>query len=141
MVLKKRIEKFWDAVKVKDINGIEDAYVPSESTYVILEGPRYSTLGTTAIFKGWQDFLNSKINMSGYEWIEGPFEEIEDNTGWIGGITDLSLKVGDKVFSNRFRISFVMKRYEDDWKIRHEHVSAPMEDPYGVGDWLKESSQ
>lgn len=140
MILKQRIEKFWDAVKLKDIKGIEDAYVPSESTYVILEGPRFSTLGTIAIFKGWQDFLNSEINMSGYEWVEGPFEEIDGNTGWIGGITDLSLKVGNKVFSNRFRISFVMKEYKGDWKIRHEHVSAPMEDPYGVGDWLKKEN-
>lgn len=140
MILQQRIEKFWDAVKAKEIEGIEAAYIPSESTYVILEGPRFSTMGTTAIFKGWQDFLNSEINMNGYEWVEGPFEEIDGSTGWIGGITDLSLKVGEKIFSNRFRISFVMKKYEDDWKIRHEHVSAPMEDPYGVGDWLKEKS-
>lgn len=136
MVLQKRIELFWDAVKAKDIDGIEAAYIPSESTYVILEGPRYSTMGTSAIFKGWQDFLNSKIHMNGYEWIEGPFEELEGSIGWIGGITDLSLKVDNKIFSNRFRISFVMKQYDGDWKIRHEHVSAPMEDPYGVGDWL-----
>lgn len=137
MVLQKRIEKFWDAVIEKKIDGIESAYIPSESTYVILEGPRYSTMGTTAIFKGWKDFLNSSIVMSGYEWVEGPYEEIDGTTGWIGGITDLSLNVDGKIFSNRFRISFVMKRYEDDWKIRHEHVSAPMEDPYGIGDWLK----
>jgi len=137
MVLKERIELFWDAVKAKEIDGIKSAYVPSESTYVILEGPRYSTMGTTAIFKGWQDFLDSKIQMNNYSWIEGPFEELEETIGWIGGITELSLKVGDKIFSNRFRISFVMKKYEGDWKIRHEHVSAPMEDPYGVGDWLK----
>lgn len=137
MALKERIEEFWEAVKQKNIDSIKDAYVPSESTYVILEGPRYSTMGTTLIFKGWQDFLSSTINMAGYKWIEGPFEEIEGSLGWIGGITDLSLQVGDKVFSNRFRISFVMKQYDGDWKIRHEHVSAPMEDPYGVGDWLK----
>ena len=137
MTLQKRIEQFWDAVISKDIHGIQAAYVPSESTYVILEGPRYSTMGTSAIFKGWKDFIGSSITMAGYEWAEGPFEEIDGNTGWIGGITDLSLKVGDKVFTNRFRISFVMKAFEGDWKIRHEHVSAPMEDPYGVGDWLK----
>lgn len=137
MVLKQRIEKFWDAVKKKEIDGIKEAYIESESTYVILEGPRYSTMGTTLIFKGWQDFLSSTINMAGYEWVEGPYEEIEGNIGWIGGITDLSLQVGDKVFSNRFRITFVMKEQDGDWKIRHEHVSAPMEDPYGVGDWLK----
>lgn len=137
MTLQKRIEQFWDAVISKEIGGIESAYVPSESTYVILEGPRYSTMGTTAIFKGWKDFISSDITMAGYEWVEGPFEEIDGKTGWVGGITDLSLQVGDKMFSNRFRISFVMKDYEGDWKIRHEHVSAPMEDPYGVGDWLK----
>lgn len=137
MVLKQRIEKFWDACIAKDIEGIEAAYVVSESTYVIIEGPRYSTMGTTKIFKGWKDFVESTIAMSGYKWVEGPFEEIDGDTGWIGGINDLYLKVGDKTLSNRFRITFVMKYHEGDWKIRHEHVSAPMEDPYGVGDWLK----
>ena len=140
MTLQKRIEIFWDAVIAKDIKGIEDAYVPSESTYVILEGPRFSTMGTTAIFKGWKDFIESAITMTGYNWVEGPFEEIDGNTGWIGGITDLSLNAEDKIFSNRFRISFVMKDHDGDWKVRHEHVSAPMEDPYGVGDWLKKDS-
>jgi len=140
MELQKRIELFWDAVKAKEIEGIRSAYIPSESTYVILEGPRFSTMGTTAIFKGWQDFLSSKIQMNDYKWVEGPFEEIEGSFGWIGGITDLSLDVEGKIFSNRFRISFVMKHYEGDWKIRHEHVSAPMEDPYGVGDIRHQTS-
>ena len=137
MVLQKRIEKFWDAVIAKDMEGIDAIYIPKEDTYVILEGPRFSTMGYTKIMKGWGDFCSSDIKMAEYKWVEGPFEEIENNMGWIGGITDLSLDVNGKKFTNRFRISFVMKRYDDDWKIKHEHVSAPMEDPYGIGDWLK----
>jgi len=137
MTLQARIEKFWDAVIAKDQSGIESVYIPSEETYVILEGPRYSTLGTTKIFKGWRDFCNSSIQMKSYEWNEGPFEEIKGEVGWIGGITTLSLEAGGKSFQNKFRISFVMYREDDDWKIRHEHVSAPMADPYGIGDWLK----
>lgn len=137
MVIQHRIEKFWEAVIAKDIPGIESAYIPSESTYVILEGPRYSTMGTNKIFKGWADFCGSDIQMTGYEWTEGPFEEIDGAVAWIGGITDLTLSVNDREFKNRFRISFVMKQLDGDWKIRHEHVSAPMKDPYGIGDWLK----
>lgn len=137
MILQKRIEKFWDAVVAKDLKGIEAVYIPSEDTYVILEGPRYSTIGVTKIMKGWTDFCNSAITMSGYSWIEGPREEMTKEMGWIGGITDLTLDVNGKKFTNRFRISFVMMPWEDDWKIKHEHVSAPMEDPYGIGDWLK----
>lgn len=137
MVLANRIEKFWDAVRANEMDGIKEAYVPSEKTYVILEGPRYSTKGTDLIFKGWGDFINSPINLTSIVWVEGPFEEIEGNLGWVSGITDISIQVNDKEFTTRFRCTFVMALYEGDWKIRHEHVSAPMEDPYGIGDWLK----
>jgi len=137
MILQKRIEAFWDSVIAKNIADIKSAYMPTEETYVILEGPRYSTQGVTKIMKGWKDFCESSINMVGYRWVEGPQEEIIGSMGWIGGITDLSISINGKELTNRFRITFVMLNYEADWKIKHEHVSAPMQDPYGVGDWLK----
>lgn len=137
MILKARIEKFWNAVTDKDLQGIASAYIPSEETYVILEGPRYSTMGFSKIMKGWTDFCGSAIHMSAYEWVEGPFEELDENMGWIGGITDLTINVKGNNFTTRFRITFIMRRLDGDWKIKHEHVSAPMEDPYGIGDWLK----
>jgi len=137
MILAERVELFWDAVKKKDMVGIEAAYVPSEDTYVILEGPRYSTLSFTKIIKGWGDFSGSPITLISMDWVEGPFEEIDGTLGWVGGITDITISVNGKDFVTRFRCSFVMKQYEGDWKIKHEHVSAPMEDPYGIGDWLK----
>ncbi len=137
MVLAKRVEKFWDSVKKKDMSGIEEAYVPSEQTYVILEGPRYSTLGVAKIFKGWKDFSDSPIGLLSMDWVEGPYEEIEGNMGWVGGITDIAISVNGKKFTTRFRCTFVMALVDGDWKIKHEHVSAPLEDPYGIGDWLK----
>ncbi len=137
MVLANRIEKFWDAVKKKDMVGIKDAYVLSEETYVILEGPRFSTLGCSQIFKGWKDFSSSPISLLSMTWVEGPFEEISGSMGWVGGITDIAILVDEKKFTTRFRCTFVMSHVEDDWKIKHEHVSAPLEDPYGIGDWLQ----
>ena len=136
MTLKERTRIFWDSVAAKEMPGIESAYVPKEDTYVILEGPRYTTTGYSNIIKGWGDFCNSPIDMISCDWCEGPQEEIEGSMGWIGGMIDMSITVNGKRIDVRFRASFVYRMYEGDWKIRHEHVSAPLEDPYGIGDWL-----
>ncbi len=136
-VLADRIQIFWDAVMANHLKGIEDAYVSSEDTYVVLEGPRFTTKGFNEIISGWRDFTSSPIQLTKTEWIEGPFEEILGEMGWVAGIADISIKVEEKEFTNRFRCSFVMVNQYKDWKIKHEHVSAPLSDPYGIGDWKK----
>jgi len=61
---------------------------------------------------------------------------------WVGGIIVLVVKVGAKSFKRTFRATFVLTREEvgGPWYIKHEHVSAAMEDPYGIGDWLKKEN-
>ncbi len=132
-----RITKFFNAIITRDIEEIKNGYCQDEKTYVVLEGPRFSTKGFAKIAEGWSDFTDSPIGMDKIVWTEGPFEEIVGDMGWISGITELYLTVGDKKVFNTFRSSFVFKREDNDWKIRHEHVSAPHEDPYGIGDWKK----
>ena len=39
-----------------------------------------------------------------------------------------------------FRLTWVMERQSDRWRIVHEHASQPLTDPYGVGDWLRPES-
>jgi ketosteroid isomerase-like protein len=57
---------------------------------------------------------------------------------WIGGMITLTVHVRERNFTVKFRATFVMRRNEaGQWQIKHEHVSAPLEDPYGIGDWLK----
>jgi len=137
MTLAERTRIFWDAVGAKDIAGIAAAYINDPSTYVILEGPRYTTTGFDNIIKGWGDFCSSPIQLLNIVWVEGPQEEIEGTIGWIGGMIDMTIDVNGKELTTRFRCSFVYRMVADDWKIRHEHVSAPLVDPYGIGDWLK----
>lgn len=132
-----RITKFFNAIIAEDIEEIKNGYIQNERTYVVLEGPRLATKGYAAIAKGWNDFTISSIAMTKIVWTDGPFEEIIGDMGWISGITELHLNVGGKEVFNTFRSSFVMVKENGDWKIRHEHVSAPHPDPYGVGDWLK----
>lgn len=132
-----RITKFFNAIIKEDIEEIKNGYIQDERTYVVLEGPRLATKGYKMIAEGWSDFTTSPIAMTKIVWTDGPFEEIVGDMGWISGITELYLNVGGKEVFNTFRSSFVMKKENGDWKIRHEHVSAPHPDPYGVGDWKK----
>jgi ketosteroid isomerase-like protein len=132
------INHFYQAIIDKRVEDIRTSYVPSEETYVILEGPRYTTLGFEKIAKGWGDFCNSPLTLNKIEWVEGPFEETSTDMAWVGGMIVLTVEVKGKEFSVQFRSTFVLRNNEaNQWQIKHEHVSAPLQDPYGIGDWLK----
>jgi ketosteroid isomerase-like protein len=133
------VNRFFQAIIDKDVAEIQASYVPSEDTYVILEGPRYTTLGYEKIASGWSDFCQSPLSLQKIEWVEGPFEETEGSMAWIGGMIILTVDVRGQAFAVQFRASFVLRQNSDTgrWQIRHEHVSGPLADPYGIGDWLK----
>jgi ketosteroid isomerase-like protein len=131
------INQHYDAIVQKNLPLILDKYDPSEETYVILEGPRLTTLGYEKIKKGWTDFCASPLKLLSIEWMEGPFSQTTAEMGWAAGIIRLKVDVHGKSFENIFRATFVLVRHEGDWKIRHEHVSGALSDPYGIGDWLK----
>jgi ketosteroid isomerase-like protein len=132
------INHFYQAIIDKRVEDIRLSYVPSEETYVILEGPRYTTLGFEKIAKGWGDFCDSHLTLNKIEWVEGPFEETSERMSYVAGMIVLTVEVKEKEFSVQFRSTFVLlKNEENKWKIKHEHVSAPLQDPYGIGDWLK----
>jgi ketosteroid isomerase-like protein len=136
-MIKHVIEAFFNAIINKNIDGILNSYVKDEETYVILEGPRLATLGFSKIEKGWKDFCQSSIDLISIEWIEGPFEEKSSEMAWLAGVMILKVSVNNKVFEQTFRGSFVLINIDNQWLIRHEHVSGALQDPYGIGDWLK----
>ncbi len=132
------VKNFHQAVTNKEIDAICDAYMPSPETYVVLEGPRYTTLGYEQIAKGWKDFCKSSISLKSVNWTEGPFSEETSEMAWMAGVLDLTVMVKEKEFTVKFRGTFILtKDSQGNWKIKHEHVSAPLEDPYGIGDWLQ----
>jgi ketosteroid isomerase-like protein len=136
------ITEHYQVIINKNIDGICSKYVPSEETYVVLEGPRLTTIGYEKLKKGWTDFCNSSLQLLFIEWIEGPFTEEHETMAWVAGIIKLKIKVvGDntnsKEFENTFRTSFVLIKHDGIFKIKHEHVSVVHPDPYGIGDWLQ----
>ncbi|NER48490.1 MAG: nuclear transport factor 2 family protein [Symploca sp. SIO1A3] len=133
-----QINSFFQSVIRQEVAQICQNYVPDEETYVFVEGPRYSTLGYTKIAKGWGDFFDSGIKEEKCEWLEGPFTEESGDLAWVAGLILVTLTVKGKPIQGKFRATFVLKKNEaHQWQIRHEHLSAPIDDPFGVGDWLK----
>lgn len=134
------VNEHYRVIIEKDLQGILSKYVADEDTYVILEGPRLTSRGFTKISKGWGDFCLSPIQLSSIEWTEGPFSEQTAEMAWVSGIIRLQVQINDRSFDNIFRASFVLIRKIDHWQIHHEHVSVVHPDPYGIGDWLKQTT-
>ncbi len=133
------INQFYQHIIDKKADLIGASYIQTKELYVILEGPRLSNRGFENIFKGWKDFCNSGLSLLSIDWIEGPYEDVAREMAWVGGVIRLKVEVNEKVFEQVFRSSFVLRKKENLWKIKHEHVSAALEDPYGIGDWLKQN--
>lgn len=131
------INSFYQAIIDRKVEAIHASYIAQEDTYVILEGPRLTTTGFSKIASGWIDFCQSGLLLESIEWLEGPREEIKGEMAWVAGVIKLTIAVNGKTFTQTFRASFVVLLEDQQWKIRHEHVSAALEDPYGIGDWLK----
>lgn len=131
------VNAHYQAIIDKNLSEILNKYVVSEETYVILEGPRLTTIGFEKIQKGWTDFCASSIKLQAIEWTEGPFSEESQDMAWVAGIIRLAVEINGNAFENIFRASFVLKKLPStqNWQIKHEHVSVVHNDPYGVGDW------
>jgi ketosteroid isomerase-like protein len=135
-----QIDSFFRTLLQKEAVQICQNYLPQEDTYVFVEGPRYSTIGYTNIAKGWQDFCDSLLKLENIEWVEGPFTEESEHLAWVAGMVQLTVAVKGQVIQRTFRATFVLQKNEvGHWQIRHEHLSAPLNDPYGIGDWLKQN--
>ena len=132
-----QINDHYQVIIDKNVAGICSKYVQAKDTYVILEGPRLTTIGYEKIKKGWTDFCTSPLQLKSIEWIEGPFVEESTDMAWVAGIIKLTVQIKDRSFENIFRSSFVLNKVNGVWKIKHEHVSVVHTDPYGIGDWLK----
>jgi ketosteroid isomerase-like protein len=134
--------RFFDSVIAMRVEEIADAYAARDDVLVFLEGPRWQTVGHERIARGWRAFGRSPMRVRSIEWLDGPHGRVGSDLAWLGGTIELRFGVGDdpEVRSITFRATHVLMRETDGrWRIVHEHVSQPLADPYGFGDWLPEA--
>jgi ketosteroid isomerase-like protein len=131
-------EKHFSAVLEKKIAEIVDFYANSPHLLVFVEGPRWATLSFEKVSKGWQDFVDSTINVKSCKWVENPESKVTAEMGFVAGIVEMQVEVREELKTIRFRGTFVFQKEPDGkWRVIHEHFSQPAVDPYGIGDWLK----
>jgi len=132
------IQNMLTAIKARDLAGILNTYEESDDLYVFLEGPRWSSRTYTNVSAGWTAWYGADLEIYDHEWVEGPAEITVGNISSLQGIINLHTKspVQEKIL--KFRGTWVFRLGTDgQWRIMHEHVSAPLENPYGTGDWKK----
>lgn len=128
---------FFNAIVARQFDEVTAMYRRSATTYVFVEGPRWSTLGYDRIATGWRAYFESPIQIIGWQWSEGPVVEVWNDGAVVAGLLDLDIRVHETPRTLRVRASFVLVCEQSGlWRIVHEHVSQPMTDPYGIGDWL-----
>ncbi len=132
------VENLLTAIRSRDLSGILNAYEESDELYVFLEGPRWSSQTFTEVSRGWTAWFHADLKIIAHEWIEGPEEITVEGLTSLQGILDLHTESPAQKKTLKVRGTWVLRKSLDaQWRIAHEHVSAPMEDPYGTGDWKK----
>ena len=129
------------AVVARDVDAIVDSYADRSDLLVFVEGPRWQTRGHQAVAKGWRDFCNSGLSVRRVMFSDGPHLHGGDGPralACLSGIVDMNV-VGPTGAGTTvaMRMTWVMARDPDRWRIVHEHASQPGPDPYGIGDWLR----
>ncbi|MFD2354595.1 nuclear transport factor 2 family protein [Nonomuraea ferruginea] len=70
--------------------------------------------------------------------MEGPFCWEADTLAQVAGVIDYDIEGDGKQGRLRMRMTWLVRREDDTWRIVHEHGSQPLADPYGAGDWWPE---
>src|SRR5262249_10607456 len=105
---------------------------------------RWQTLGHRAVARGWDDFCAAGPRLGRIDFTDGPhLFQGDDGHGalaCLAGTVQLGVlgPTGEET-AVPMRMTWVMRREPDRWRIVHEHASQPMADPYGSGDWLRET--
>ncbi len=138
-LLIEKTKAHFEAVINKNVEKILDYYAQNEDLLIFVEGPRWATLGYKNVEKGWRDFCDSAINVKSCEWVENLQAKVVGQIGFVAGIVEMNLEINSEPKSLRLRGTFVLEQSADrNWRVVHEHFSQPAENPYGIGDWLKQ---
>jgi ketosteroid isomerase-like protein len=135
------------AVVAREAHEIVDSYADRSDLLVYVEGPRWQTVGHEAVARGWRDFCTSGLWLRRVDFTDGPHvhaceapeaQPSHAPLACLSGTVELDVvrPTGTQALVP-MRMTWVMVREPDRWRIVHEHASQPLVDPYGTGDWLR----
>jgi len=128
-------EDMLTAVIDRRLDDVLDSFSAADDTYVFLEGPRWTNRGGDRIATGWRAYFTAPIRIEAFRWVEGPYTFEGAELAQVAGVIDYDIATDGEAGRLRMRMTWLLRREEDRWRIVHEHGSQPLADPYGAGDW------
>lgn len=134
------IERMLNAICARDVPTIL-ASIDLGGTRVMgfPEGPRWVNSDVDTVKRGWKDYMDNPVVLKEWSWVQGPDVKAEGTMALVVGVVNYAFEVDGRPNPLKMRMTWVLHQVDGMWKSIHEHGSQPLPDPYGFGDWLKES--
>jgi ketosteroid isomerase-like protein len=125
--------------------GVRDAYMsavlsqdPEKAigTYAVdvcrfPSGPRWFVHGLLEVREEWSEWLREPpARYRAFRWIDGPYGEARGELAWIAGVLEQDYVWNGAAASRHIRVSMVLCKNADGWRIALEHNSRPDVEPY-----------
>lgn len=123
--IRQRLDKFLDAVRAMDIEGVKPIYAPDLVSFDIVPPLRH--LGAEAKLKNWRDVFDAYRAPLGYE-IEELVLAVADDVAFGRSLNRISGKLRNGEPSDYWvRWTTGFRKIGGDWVIVHDQVSVPMD--------------
>ncbi|MFC6879327.1 MULTISPECIES: nuclear transport factor 2 family protein [Actinomadura] len=131
------VEALCRAAAARRAEELVACYRDSPDLRVYPEGPRWLTEGHAKVADGWRAYVRSPIGLTGVAWEDGPHVRTGTELACVNGILRLRTARG----TVRLRLTWMLDRAEDGWRVVHEHGSQPAPDPYAADGWIVEEGR
>lgn len=124
-------EQWLDAVRRQDIDGIIASYTEDVLAFDAILALQFK--GKEAYRKHWQacmEFCPAKDSKPIFE-MHDRVVQAEGDLAFVHALMRCGFQEGERVEASWMRMSAGLKRVGGEWKIAHEHFSAPFEMPSG----------
>jgi uncharacterized protein (TIGR02246 family) len=122
------LEAYTDAVRAKNVEAFLDLYADDVRTFDLWSVWSYDGKGALrAMVEEW-------FGSVGTDTIGVEFDDVRVETGGdVAGVSAFTTfrgysAEGEELRSMNNRLSWILRRHDDGWKIVHEHTSAPAGD-------------
>jgi ketosteroid isomerase-like protein len=133
--VKAAVESLFEVIRAKDYDDILARYLDDPRLFIFLEGWEGKVEGFDRDFldAGWRRLLE-RVTFTRIEFTNDVRAGREGDLGWVGGTIESSFEpVGGERVDVTQRGTWILELHDGRWVIVFEHVSFPVENPYGTG--------
>ncbi len=126
-------EAYMNAVLNEDPESAIAQY--ADDTCRFPSGPNWFVHGVEEVRKEWSEWTDHPpVRYRAFRWVDGPHGEVEGSLAWIAGVLEQDYDSEHGPMSRQIRVSMILRKEADGWRIAMEHNSRPSSTPYEPGE-------